>query len=126
MGYESRFYIVEKSSLPIDEGIGMRYAEVIAVYNMCKVPQISDVVRRYPKTDVYIYDGENERIIDDRYGRPLTEIPIPNLITIIEDVMETERGMGQNIYRRYLPFLNMLKSFDVNEWSDLVVLHYGY
>jgi len=127
MGYESIFYVVNKVGGHFHEDINLRFAEKVAEFDLSKVPEIANVVRRYPRTDCFVYaDDGNTEIVEDDYGKPLTEIPIPNLIKIIEDQMEVERGMGLNVYRRYLPFLNMLKSFDLSEWEDLVVLHFGH
>lgn len=126
MGYESIIYVVNKIGT-FHEDINLRYAEEIAKVDMRAIYPISDVLRKYPRTDCFIYaDDGNTEITEDRYGKPLTEIPIPNLITIITDVMEVERGMGKETYRRYIPLLNLLKGFDLNEWEDLVALHYGY
>lgn len=124
MGYESRFYVVEKSNLASNEN-GLRWAEVIAMYDMSKVYCISGKIRnKFPKTDVYIYsdDGDTE-ITEDRYGEPLTEISLEDMIKILKEV-ETELSD----YRRYKPFKKMIEGFisERSRWGDLVVLHYGY
>lgn len=78
MGYESRFYVVEKS-LVSDPDDG-RWAEVVAEYNLAKCYEVSDKLRNYPIIDCYIYatDG-NTRIKEDCYGEPLREIPLVEL-----------------------------------------------
>ena len=122
MGYESRLYVVNKSTIHNKiNGKEMIFAEIVAVFNLSKVYEVSTKMTKYPATNVYIYadDGDTE-IIEDRYGKPLTEIPIFDAIKILDDVSKTDR------YRRYKPCLFLLKSFDLSEWQNLVVLHYGY
>jgi hypothetical protein len=121
MGYESRLYVVEKSMLLKDSDIGLRFAEVIARFDLSKVYAVSDIFRTYPKTDSFIYeDNGNTRIIDDCYGETLTEIPIKDAIEILEN------AASKDDYRRYAPIIALLRGFDLNQWGDLVVLHYGY
>jgi hypothetical protein len=113
MGYESRFYIVNKLG---------SYGEKIAVFNMCKVPKLYNVIKDYPKTDIFIYaDDGDTHITEDCYGKPLIEIPVNDMIYHLRNVIEHDIH-----YRRYKPFLRMLLSFDTPEWENLVVLHYGY
>lgn len=122
MGYESKFYIVNKTT---QKGLdGKRYwAEVIASFNLSKVYAVSDPIRdKYPATDAYIYaDDGNTEITEDRYGEPLIEIPIDDMIQLMEKVITSE-----DYYRKYNPFLQLLKGFNKPDWRDLVVLHYGY
>ena len=120
MGYESRFYIVRKSTAQSNNT--PVWAEVIAMFDMCKAPQLSEPARKYPPTNCYIYsDDDNTKITEDKYGKPLTEIPIADMIEIVERAVSED-----SFYRRYTPFLNLLKSFDLKYWGNLVVLHYGY
>lgn len=119
MGYESRLYVVEKTGFNDYEG--KTYAEVIAMFDLCKVYDVSDKMRRYKDTDVYFYGDNNARILADCYGSPLKEIPLKDAIRIIEEAIKLDRG-----YRRYEPCLNLLKGFNEGDWGDLVVLHYGY
>lgn len=113
MGYESRLFVVRK--------FGTGYAEVMGMIDMCKVYPMSDVMRRYPATECYIYtsDGQN-KIEEDMYGEKLREIPLDEAIMIVE--------RAQNIdpdYVRYEICLNVLRAFQ--KYSDnLVVLHFGY
>ncbi len=127
MGYESRFYVVEKS-LVSDPDDG-RWAEVVAEYNLAKCYEVSDKIRNYPITDCYIYatDG-NTRIKEDCYGEPLREIPLTDLIQIVTDAMnkDTDPESGKLPYRRFQPLLSLLTGFNTKQWGELVVLHYGY
>lgn len=121
MGYESRLYIVKKTSIDED---GMTYAMKIAMFDICSCPCIKNVMTK--KTNCYFYSDDGEtKILADKYGEPLTEATPDILI----DVLETEIENGKT-YRRIFPLLAMLKSFEEQRkagvWGDLVVLHYGY
>lgn len=122
MGYESRFYIVDKTDIKSLDG--KRYwAQVIAMFDLCKVHAVSSPIwEKYNATDAYIYaDDGNTEIIKDECGDPLIEIPIDDMIQLMEKVITSE-----NYYRRYNPFLQLLKGFNKSDWKNLVVLHYGH
>ena len=122
MGYESRLYIVDKTKLTeVINGKEMKWGQVISVFNLCKVYAVSEKMREYPQTDVFIYaDDGNTIILEDSYGDTLKEIPIYEAIKIIEAAASKDK------YRRYAPCIHMLKGFELSEWHNLVVLHYGY
>lgn len=48
MGYESRIYVVRKSTLSLD-GDGKCWGEVVAMFNACKFPGLPEVFKQ--KTD---------------------------------------------------------------------------
>ena len=117
MAYESRFYVVDKSDLKIE---ARAWGEKIAMFDLCCVPEISGIIRKkYQPTDCYIYEG-NEQLLEDLYGDPLLEIPVNDMIEMLEDAMHNK------FYRRYQPFLQMLKGFNLKDWNNLVVLHFGH
>lgn len=124
MGYESKLYIVNKGSLV--DADGMKYAQVVAMFDMCKCPTTYVLVGN-PKTDCYFYaDDGNTRVLEDCYGKPLTEATIEEVINLLE----TDINNGED-YRRLFPLLSVLKTFkeqkDKGIWTDnLVVLHYGH
>ena len=124
MGYESKLYIVQKRPIVNEEE--KTYAQVIAMFNMGKYYSLSDVLRNKPETNCYIYaDDGNTKIVEDKYGKPLTESDIKTVIDILEkDIAEGE------CYRRILPLLLTLKVLEEQRkegiWGDIVVLHYGY
>lgn len=123
MGYESRLYVVEKSMLTPDKD-GKRYANVIAMFDMCKFYELSDILREQKETDCYIFaDDGNTEILEDRYDQKLTEASIPFVISILEKILKSGEG-----YRRIYPLLNALKAFNEqkDKWGELAVLHYGY
>lgn len=116
MGYESKLYVVDKHDW---KWCKEKWGEVIASFDLCCV---SINFAQYPATDCYIIaDDGNTRVIEDNYGSPLREIPINELIEIIEDAIEKT-----DYYRRYQPCLSLLKGFNLNDWENLVVLHYGH
>ena len=123
MGYESKLYVVEKSNLTPDKD-GKRYADVIAMFNMRKFYELSDILREQKETDCYIFaDDGNTEILEDRYDQKLTEASIPFVISILEKILKS----GET-YRRIYPLLNALKAFNEqkDKWGELAVLHYGY
>lgn len=124
MGYESKLYIVEKSSYDDPSDKGMRYSQVIAMFDLCKFYPLSCVVNTYPKTECYFYaDDGNTKVLEDKYGDPLREIPIDDVIDILEGAL-----IDGSMYRRIYPVLATLKELNEHplQWKELVVLHYGY
>lgn len=123
MGYESKLYIVEKQGWGEDE---RTYAEVIAMFDLCKYYFLSDKLRYKPKTNCYFYaDDGDTQVLEDMYGQPLTEATIQDVIDILEEDVKN----GED-YRRIFPLLSALKVFAEQEkqftWGELAVLHYGY
>jgi hypothetical protein len=123
MGYESKFYIVEKSTMA-DRESGMKYASVIAMFDMCKMGSLINVFEK--KTDCYIYASDgNTKILEDMYGDALTEATVEDVLYVLEEAVKN----GED-YRRIFPLMSALKSFNElqnnNRWSNIVVLHYGY
>lgn len=122
MGYESRLYVVEKSDIRNDTG--KIYAGVVAMFNICKCYELSDILTKQKETDCYIYaDDGNTKIVKDMYGEKLTEVSVSFVISTLEKILE-----GGETYRRIYPLLNALKTFEEQKgkWGDIVVLHYGY
>ena len=138
MGYETKLFIVEKGNRfftnrktgkkekfigEIINGKEMFYADLIASFDLCKCYPVSDAMRRYPDTDSYIYmDDGNTKLIEDRYGEPLKEIPLADAVEILEEAASVED------YRRFTPCLALLEALYNNKdkWGEIVVLHYGY
>ena len=123
MGYESRFIIVSKSSrLPGQSEDLKVWAQRIADFNVSKCYPLSNQIRaKYKPTDCYFYaDDDNTQVDEDKYGDPLLEVPIPDLIDMLEKEIQV------STYRRLRPLLQLLKGFDLAEWDNLVALHYGY
>lgn len=122
MGYESRFYIVNKGVTVycVESRKEMRWCEVISMFNMSKAPDIYSKIKDFPKTDCFFYNGDNE-VVEDCYGDPLIEIPISEMIRVIKETIDEG-----SLHRRTKPFLSLLEGFNENMWGSLAVLHYGY
>lgn len=117
MGYELRIYVVYKGKIYDEE---KRYAGVVAMFNFGKFAGLREVFKA--KTDCYIYsDDGNTPILEDDYGDELTEAPLADVISFLENEIKN----GEN-YRRIKPLLSLLKGFDKEQWDNLVCLHYGY
>ena len=118
MGYESRLYIVDK--MGEKESERKRYAQVVAMYDICKFGAFDGLFQTI--TDCYIYaDDGNTEVLEDKYGEPLKEASITDVIEYLEKYKES-----QEYYRRVEPLLSLLKGFKLEEWGKLTVLHYGY
>ena len=122
MGYESKIYIGEKSSIKDDDG--MTYIQIIAMFNMCKMGSLIDVFEK--KTDCYFYaDDGNTKVLKDEYGDALTEAEIEDFIYVLEEAVDS----GEN-YRRIFPLLSTLQTIYEQQkdgrWKNIVLLHYGY
>ena len=128
MGYESKFFVVQKNSWKgyDKETENLFYCEVLASFDMCKLgTELWSKLPKMKETDCYFYDLDGDTpILEDRYGKRLTEISVNDLIPILEEAENKEH------YRRFPYFIAMLKSIkeeiDRKEWDNVVVLHYGY
>lgn len=121
MGYESRLYIVRKSKSQTSPESGLRWAEKIAVFDLSKVPAVSEKMRARKNTDAFIYaDDGNTEIVKDDYGEALKEIPLADAIKILED------AAAKDDYWRYKPCIALLKSMQEYGQGEIVVLHYGH
>ncbi len=124
MGYESKIYIAEKGCF--NNKNGKTYASIIAMFDMGKFYPLSDVLRYKPETNCYFYaDDHNTEVLEDRYGRPLTETTIADVIRILEKIVADEYD-----YRRIFPLFSTLQTIEKQQkdglWGEIVVMHYGY
>ena len=122
MGYESKIYIAEKTSIK-DEN-GMTYVRIIAMFDMSKMGGLINVFNK--KTDCYFYaDDGDTKVLEDRYDDALTEARIEDFIFVLEDAIDK----GED-YRRIFPLLATLKTIYMQQkdyvWKEIVLLHYGY
>ena len=124
MGYESKIYIIEKTNYSWAEENEMKYARVLAMFDVSKFYELSDWFRNKPATKHYIYaDDGNTEIIEDCYGDTLKEASVKEVIDRLERIVES----GED-YRRIFPLLAALKAFEEQSihWGNIAVLHYGY
>lgn len=122
MGYEMKFYVVNK--LPTGEDL--KYGEIVAMYDYCKDYDLADFIDKNSKpTSAFIFvDGKETT--KDMYGKPLAEISVDILLNYLE-------SHPCSAYRRYWPLVSLLRGFkevqdepDNETFEDLVVLRYGY
>jgi len=124
MGYESKVYIVTKSGSGWLDG-GKRYGNIVGTFDLCKMAHDSAyhaLMNKSKPTDCCIYETDgNTKIVEDRYGAPLKEMSLPDLI---EALQKDNDG-----YRRIPPLIAMVSAI-VNDpgWGmdDVVALHFGY
>ena len=121
MGYESKLYVVDKKGrCEYYDSKEKEYAEVIAMFDICKFNGFDGIFKK--ETDCYIYaDDGNTEILYDMYEKPLKEESVENVI----EYLEKYKKEGE-YYRRVDPLLALLKGFNVSNWNNLVVLHFGY
>ena len=121
MGYESKIYIVEKSSIKLASETKI-YAQVIAMFDLCKMGSSDGFYKLFDKeTDCYFYaDDGNTQVLKDRYGDSLIECDIVKLKEWLKERIKN------NNYRRLKPFYNLIKSFNKKDWENLAIIHYGY
>ena len=120
MGYESKIYIVRKAGVIKDKN-GCIYSQVIAMFNMCKFPALSKALKDKPETCYYFYaDDGNTEVLEDCYGKPLTEATVKYVI----DLLEKEIEKGEDYWRIY-PLLAALKQIEKYDMclNNIVVLH---
>lgn len=127
MSYESRIYIVKKTTLKDDPKDGGRFFGMkIAEFNMRIFSFLSDKLREQPVANCYVFaDDGSTKILKDKYGKPLTEATPGFVIALLEKYISDGGD-----YRRAFPLLAFLKSLEDHkqQWEadEIVVLHYGY
>ena len=121
MGYDIRFYVVDKYEHSINKENNKCFAEIIAKYEYCKDCNLCNFCDTFEDTDCYVYDNFEETILKDCYGDNLKEIPINDMINYLEKNSSFD-------YCRYRPFLYMLRGFkeEYNNYRNIVILKYGH
>ena len=115
MGYESRVIIGRK--------LAEDCVEKIAELNLSKMGEgfLSLFDREY-KVDFYdFYNGDN-KVEEDRYGKPLTYAPFNRVYKYCLDTAQRDN------YRRLhmlLAVLNVVRQC-WDDYEDFVIIHYGY
>jgi len=121
-GYESRFYVVEKSSFIKPEPGNMVFSSIIACFSMSKMGYRSKTMKLVEislPTNCYIYaDDGNTQIIKDRYDDKLKDVDMGALIKCLK--------ADDDGYRRIKPFIAFLESLDLSKWDQIKILHFGY
>jgi hypothetical protein len=146
MGYESNLFITQaphrnEDGEPTNAYDGVAYCRHIAEFDLCKVGDDNDLAKLFIDSieaerarievegwrhGVYELADGNTQHTDDKYGDPVSPVPLARLIEALIGVMRHDH------YRRYAPLLAMLQAFSVQavagEWgaNGIVVLHYGH
>ena len=140
MGYESKFYFVQKSSCIRRDT--HYWAEIIATVDMCKIGGMPDCFMK--PTNSYIVEFNDKDILKDCYGEPLYECTVPELLEWLQKEQITDhnkycrwdilRGLaegfaqpiGEKIYKTK-EFNAIIKQYELDpRWRNVVVLHYGH
>lgn len=122
MGYESKYFIVEKGSLNPDIDTKKSFCTLIAQFDLSKCYSLLDKISWYPATNSYFYDIDGEKeVLFDRYDDELTEIPLADMIYFVEEELQNKADI---LNRRLKPFYALLKAFE--NWENIIVLHFGY
>lgn len=120
MSYESKIYIVRPYQGELKGDCGLNYAATIAIFKLGYVDNMYDFAKQHSDASCYIYadDGETE-IAEDRYGKPLKEIPIRELVFELDRV---------NCYSKRCDLTAVIAALlhYAENSDDLVALHYGY
>ena len=118
MAYESKVYIVDVHR----HERGYVYAEKIAEVNLCKMGYDSGWKELFAKDIDYMLlaDDGNTEFDTDLYGEHMKSCSVNKVIEWLESEMQ------HNNYRRLPILYGLLKSFDLERWSNLEVVHFGY
>ncbi|MFA5048679.1 MAG: hypothetical protein WC516_06665 [Patescibacteria group bacterium] len=120
MEYESKLYIVEKSSC-YDSELEKVFAQIICMYNLSNTfPEFKHFINECLPTDCYIYI-DSKRTIKDEYDSPLVELPIKDLLEVL--VQETKHE-DKHYHSQLMPLIALLKVFKSRK--NIAILHYGY
>ena len=114
MGYKSRLYIIEKSN-------NINYGEKIAMFNLSCMHdnEFRNLFNKEIDFDFYAENG-NDLLKTDCYGDILKYTDITTVINYIEKISKNSD------YRRLKPLLSLLKGFNLIQWRNLYIVHYGY
>jgi hypothetical protein len=130
MGYDSRLYVIRKTDAPIGDDGKFKYAELMAVYEMCVFPPFQKLFDKAscPATKYALCgtpDADIE-ITEDMYGDLLRERSLDEVIECLDQIIALDDDTAK--YARVRPLLALLQEYRKiqNNWYRLAVLHYGH
>ena len=133
MGYDSRLYIIRKTSIPSFGDDNFQYAETVVIYEMHVFPPFQKLFgKSCPATKYAPFapgDG-NHAVTIDSYGNTLKERSLTEVIDCLNDYIK--RQQNRELYARVKPLLALLQEFekihddDIESYYQLAVLHYGH
>ena len=117
MGYECKAYVVDVNHVG-----SLSWASVVATFDLCAIGyehlnSYLDLFKKDVDYDLYL---NYEKVTEDCYGKPLKSAKVGDIVAWLEEVMKEDN------YRRFRPYLGLLKGFDSSEWENLEVIHFGY
>lgn len=121
MGYESRVIIAKRNTR------FKGFAETIAELNLCGME--GDFLDLFDKEydgnfyDFYATNVSDERVVKDRYGKPLKYATFNKVYKYCLNNAQRQR------YRRLdmlLAVLNTVRTGWADEYNDFIIIHYGY
>ena len=118
MGYENRLYVVDYKE-------NMNWAEIIAVFNLCKTGyrstyELFNNAKEVPENFTMFRFDSDEKIEEDCYGRRLTFSSVEDTVKALKDDEEYDH------YRRFPPVIAFLESISKEKYQNLIVVNYGY
>ena len=128
MGYEMKFYIGLKHKMKGIANPKYDYFQKMAMFDYCGDNEVANFFdKNGVDSKIYgFFTQEDKEEIKDKYGEEFKTVPISDLIQFLEnEYKDTD-------YRRYEPFLAMLKGFEKvknrfeNEEIELIIIRYGY
>lgn len=128
--YESRLYFVNAPTVNTPNGCHMLLPMVVAEYECCKMPyDFPYLFNAGEKINFNLYvvgcnDRGEEIMVEtmlDKYGEHCRMVKPDLVIKYIESHNDELLD-----YRRTAPLLGLLKGFNMDQWQNLVVVHYGH
>ena len=119
MGYENRLYVVDYHERT-------DWAEVIAVFNLCKTGYrktyelFREKAEKIPEGFKMYKIDSDDVLEEDSYGERLTFASIDDTLAAIKDDEEYEH------YRRFTPVIAFLESIKNENYQNLIVVNCGY
>ncbi len=121
MGYESRLFIMNRTTWENTDKTVYHYAQELARINMCVMGYDNGFIELFTMpVDFEIYGDNDADLTTDKYGDHVKYADFDTVIAWLEEIIKTDN------YRRLKPLLAYLKAFDKTQWEDLIVVHYGY
>ena len=129
MSYENRIYFVARSS-NTEKVFGRRIAMMdISNWTSYSKYPIRDIFKEEIKYDTYLISGDNPTK-EDRYGVPLRETSVDNLIDYLEKEIPTEEnecGYKASRLRILLAMAKAIKDEGKFDYcGEVVCIHFGY
>ena len=122
MGYESRLYIVEKTTQRNFDD--RQWARIIANIELGKVYPFSDWFRKQRETQCFFYDTDgNTEVFKDHCGDVLKETDLANTLLQLEKVSQAD---GYWRYKVAIDLITSIINATTGYSENIAVLHFGH